>query len=475
MPSHLRSISVLAAILTLTFGLLSRATPSDASESARVLDVRWRPDGGATAVTLKLSGPVRYRTMARGDQVSVDLWRVINEGGDRDIAIDGVVASRVFVRQMTPDMARVAIMIRPPARFKVHMRDDLMTVTVFPAWQSAVALPDSVSYQTLSVPTGRGQARAHVVTLDPQDQGIAIRPALGGAVVASTETTSAAAARLGALAAINGNYFTRAGLPIGLIVIDGRVLSAPFPRRAVFGLTDEGRPWIGATEFSGRAITDTGSTIPIRAVNRPPRAGGAALYTPEFGPLTFTQALIAIIRQDRVEGFASGRQTIPADGYALAVAASEQHLLQNFVRGQSIKVELSMSPGGLEQAIQGGPQLVRDGRVHIPYAWEGFRPGFYRLRAARSAVGITKTGKVLLVTADGPVAGRGGVTLEELAGLMHTLGSVDAMNLDGGGSATLVVGGRTVSRIPRGGERNVTSLLVAVPNPTARVAPRPAP
>jgi exopolysaccharide biosynthesis protein len=49
------------------------------------------------------------------------------------------------------------------------------------------------------------------------------------------------------------------------------------------------------------------------------------------------------------------------------------------------------------------------------------------------------------------------------------------MNLDGGGSATLVVGGRTVSRIPNGGERNVTSLLIVVNKPSGAVAPRPAP
>lgn len=474
MPRSLRStISILLLGAALAAGLFPRAPSAFASESARVLDVSWRPDGEATAVTLKLSAPVRYRTKIRGSQVSVDMWKATSDG-DRDIAVDGAVASRIFVRQMTPEVARLAIMVRPPARFKVHTRDDLMTVTVFPAWQSAIAVPDSIAYQTMNTPAGRGRARVHVVTIDPQDQGIAIRPALGGEVVAATETTSAAAARLGALAAINGNFFTRAGLPIGLVVIDGRVLSAPFPRRTVFGITSEGRPWIGATEFAGRAVIDTGGTIPISAVNRPPRVGGVALYTPEFGPLTFAQSLIAIVRQDRIEGFSSGRQIIPADGYALAAAASQQHLLQNIIRGQGVKIELAVAPAGLQQAIQGGPQLVRDGEVHIPYAWEGFTPGFYRLRAARSAVGITRTGKVLLVTVDGPASG-GGATLRELAELMRALGSVDAMNLDGGGSATLVVGGRTVSRVPRGGERTVSSLLVAVPKPDAQVAPRTAP
>jgi hypothetical protein len=39
------------------------------------------------------------------------------------------------------------------------------------------------------------------------------------------------------------------------------------------------------------------------------------------------------------------------------------------------------------------------------------------------------------------------------------------MILVGGGSATLVVGGRVVSALPRGGERTVSSILVAVPRP----------
>lgn len=111
--------------------------------------------------------------------------------------------------------------------------------------------------------------------------------------------------------------------------------------------------------------------------------------------------------------------------------------------------------------------MVRDGAVLVPYAWEGFGPGFARIRTARSAIGVTKGGKVLLVAVDRPGRGRTGMSLFELAATMRSLGARDAMNLDGGGSTTLVVGGRVVTALPLGGERTVSSVLVALPNAEA--------
>jgi len=56
------------------------------------------------------------------------------------------------------------------------------------------------------------------------------------------------------------------------------------------------------------------------------------------------------------------------------------------------------------------------------------------------------------------------MSLLELARLMRDLGAVEAMNLDGGGSATLVVGGRVVNRAERA-QRPVSSMLVVRYNP----------
>ena len=464
----LRFVACLGVLACL--GFLAHPLRAQAVDSpARITDLRWRQQGEATSVTALVTAPVRYRTAASGTTIAVDLWNASIEA-DRTMPIDRGVASAVAMRSLTPDVVRVSISLRQPSRFKVYAREDRVTVTVFPDWQSTVPLPQSVAYQELRVATRRGRARVHVVTVDPRAPGLVIQPAMGGAVVSAPATTSTVAARLEALAAINGSFYSGysgLGLPLGLIVIDGRVLSAPLPRRTVFAVDATGRPWIGSVEFTGRLVTDAGAEVPISAINRPPQSGGVALYTPEYGPLTPPQALVVIVRDDRVIGASRGRLPIPADGFALATAASQKHLLDSLRGGQTVRLRLSLSPDGIHNALQGGPGLVREGRIHIPYVWEGFSGGFYQVRTARSAIGITHTGKVLFVTVDRRTRGRDstGMNLPELAALMHKLGARDAMNLDGGGSATLVVGGRIVSALPRGGERAVSSVLVALRRP----------
>ncbi|MDR7417832.1 MAG: phosphodiester glycosidase family protein [Armatimonadota bacterium] len=457
-PRHRVLPSIVLALALAAISLPARA----ATRSAQILDVGWRRDGPAAQVTLRLSGPVRYRTAVTADVVRVDLWTVTGDA-DRVLSIQHGVASHVTVRRLTPEIVRVGISLRDTARFRVYTATDRLTVSVFPREMGTVPVPQTVSHQILRVPTATGRARVHVVTIDPRAGSVVVRPALGGAVVAAVETTSVTATRLSAVAAINGTYYSQAGLPLGLLVIDGTVLSTPLPRRPVFAVHSDGRPWIGQAEVSGRLVTATGRQIPISAVNRPPRSGGLAVYTPEFGPLTFTQSRIALVAGERIVAFTSGRPAIPADGYALAAAEFQQDLLAGLAVGDEVVLDLTVSPPGIQHAIQGGPLLVRDGQVFIPYDWEGFTTGFFRIRTARSAIGITSAGKVLFVAADARSRQNSGMNLPELAELMRSLGAQHAMNLDGGGSSTLVVGGRVVTAVPRGGERRVSSMVVALP------------
>jgi hypothetical protein len=454
--------------LTACLALLGDGAPVAGSHrAARLLDLRWSPLGDAAKITLQLSAPVRYRTFGTSEAITLDLWTV--EGDvTRSLAPARGPASLITLRPLVTGVVRLRVALREPGRFKVFDAGERITVTVFPQRLSTVPLPPSVGYERRTVVTGAGRARVHVVTLDLSAGGLAIRPVLGGAAVAATEPTSLAATRHEAVAAINGTFYSSAGLPLGLIVIDGRLLSAPLPRRTVFGVDATGRPWIGTVQFSGRLVTDSGLEIPISAINRPPRWDGVALYTPEFGPLTLPQALVALVRHDRVVGFSRGRPVIPADGYAVAAARSHQDLLLRLWRDQRIVLDLRLTPPGIAYALQGGPRLVRGGQLFIPYDWEGFSQGFYRIRTARSAIGITAAGKILFVTVDGRSRTSSGMNLSELAALMARLGAQDAMNLDGGGSATLVVGGRVVSALPRGGERTVSSMLVALRRPVER-------
>lgn len=470
-PRHrstaLRFLTCLVLLACLGSAAAIQAPAAATEISAHVTDLQWRRQGDGVSATALVTAPVRYRTAASPSAITVDLWSASLEA-DLELPISQGVASSVGMRRLAPDIVRIEFALRQPSRFKVFSRDDRVTVTVFPQWQPMVPLPASVVYQSLRVPTGAGQAQVHVVTIDPKAPGLVIQPAMGSAVVSTTAKTSVAAARLEAVAAINGNFYSGYsghGWPLGLIVIDGRVLSAPLPRRAVFSMDANGRPWIGPVEFNGRLVTDSGTEIPLTAINRPPRAGGVALYTPEYGPLTPQQALVVIVRDDRVVRVGRGRLPIPVNGFALATAASERNLLDHLQNGDAIRLRLGLAPEGIHNALQGGPGLVRDGQIHIPYAWEGFGSGFHRVRTARSAIGITRANKIMFVTVDRRSRRSSGMNLPELAAMMHRLGVRDAMNLDGGGSATLVVGGRVVSALPRGGERTVSSVLVALRRP----------
>jgi hypothetical protein len=132
---------------------------------------------------------------------------------------------------------------------------------------------------------------------------------------------------------------------------------------------------------------------------------------------------------------------------------------------------LASRPGG--DLLQAGPLLVADGRVACgPEDVEGFRAGARQFdsdvtagRYPRAALAVTDE-HLLAVAGDGRGAQDAGLTLEELAQLLVDWGAQHALNLDGGGSASLVSSGRLLNR-PR--EAHGIDLLEGRPVSTAVV------
>ncbi len=114
------------------------------------------------------------------------------------------------------------------------------------------------------------------------------------------------------------------------------------------------------------------------------------------------------------------------------------------------------------EAMGAGPMLLLNGQYRITAWEEGFGYTSIPNRHPRTAAGVAANGDLLLVVVDGRQEASRGVDLAELARLMREAGARDALNLDGGGSSTLVVQGRLVNR-PTGGtfERQVMNALVA--------------
>jgi len=115
--------------------------------------------------------------------------------------------------------------------------------------------------------------------------------------------------------------------------------------------------------------------------------------------------------------------------------------------------------------LSSGPTLLRSGEYIFSPRREGFRDRGLLGIAPRSAIGITKHNKLLLVTVKKPVR------LQRLAWMMKSLGARDALNLDGGSSSALYVDGRFVTR-PR---RLLTNVVAVTLRPAAPVTKAPAP
>jgi hypothetical protein len=144
----------------------------------------------------------------------------------------------------------------------------------------------------------------------------------------------------------------------------------------------------------------------------------------------------AVPHEPVVAPWASARACVHVDG---SVRLARRH-------------ELEADPPG--DLVQAGPLLVRNGRSVVDGSdEEGFSSGAVQFdsditvgRYPRCALGVGD-GELLAVCCDGRRSGvDSGLELGELARLMVSFGAREAINLDGGGSATLVHRGHLLNR-----------------------------
>jgi exopolysaccharide biosynthesis protein len=176
----------------------------------------------------------------------------------------------------------------------------------------------------------------------------------------------------------------------------------------------------------------------------------------------------------------TGVVAIPENGFVISLG-SDAEWLTTVQPGDTVRLHYKLSSNSskkVRDAITSTPRIVRDGIPGPEHPIEGSKARrFVEGKLSRSAVGISQGGDTLfLATVDSPhkEANTTGMTLRELAEFMASIGAYQALNLDGGGSATMVVNGETISR--QGGRpfnRRVSNALIVVkPAPQAPSAPR---
>lgn len=170
-------------------------------------------------------------------------------------------------------------------------------------------------------------------------------------------------------------------------------------------------------------------------------SGGVVAKVPEMidSAVANGQNAVAAINADFFDMFGDGSPSglCVKNGKIIANADSRRPFIGIKKDGTPLLTTLAEKPevlGELECAASGLEMIVRDGKL---YEWGELEPFSY-VRHPRSAAGLTKDGKILLLVVDGRIPEySNGATLVDLAEFMISKGADRAVNLDGGGSSVV--------------------------------------
>jgi hypothetical protein len=331
-----------------------------------------------------------------------------------------------------------------------------------------------------------GPVAIQILRLDPSKVGV--RSALARDRVMQLETVPDIAARSKAIAAVNAGFFVvKNGDPAGVLELDDELVSdSPLTRGAVGIVRAPGKPlslvFDRVSASLSLAYTAGGQPFSqeIDGVDTTRVRGRLMLYTPRYGPdsdMADTgvewqlagSPLRVIERRPN-----AGRTPIPDDGVVLSFGGTVLPTgLERLDQGQEVSIRthfrtlLGTRPEQWAEAqdiVSGAGLLVYQGMPLTDWSSEQLRAGFDAERHPRTMIGTTRGPAIWLVTVDGrnPSVSLG-MTFAELTNLARKLSLVHALNLDGGGSTTMVVNGQIVNHPSDAtGARKVSDALIVV-------------
>ena len=364
--------------------------------------------------------------------------------------------------------------------------DSVVTVSVVPG----------VVHRHLLV--GEGPWNVNVLEVNLRQPGISIRAVHADDKLRGLETVRVMVHRkttdtATVVAAINADFFNlKTGEDENNQVIEGEiwkgVLFADAPAdtgrhvHAQLGVAGSGRPLIDPFVFRGVVLRPRGQRLQLDAINHRPNANSIVLYTARFGATppwdsagTTNDIRLRYLtsRGDtsvyQVVSFPMAGGTAPlADGPVLSVPVTLDTSRDVPRPGETIRIQTNLRPAplGLRTVIGGWPRLVVHGQSIADSVdrLEGTVPSFSVTRHPRTGVGFSRDSMtLLLITVDGRQESSSGMSLVEFASLMLKLGVYEGLNLDGGGSTTMVINGKVVNApSDKQGERPVGNALLVV-------------
>ena len=341
----------------------------------------------------------------------------------------------------------------------------------FKLWSKQIT--EGVMYiHTVITPSAGKPVDLYAVEVDIKAGSFEVFPDLARDTVGRLESVGSIAKRDDAIAAINGSFFkrNRPYLPIGLLMINGNIITKSLLNRSAVGIIDNRQVQFGIPKFVGKIInTGTGDEIAVWGVNRPRKENEIIVYTPDYGYRTRTNdtGVELIIEDNIVFGISSGNSPIPRNGYVISFHGWTKDYSNSLPPGAYVEAKYSLSQGWekADHVITAGPRLIENGKNVALACTDSENCGSDLTgRNARTAIGVTWDDKLFLVVSEGNSARRRmrrkGLTFSELADAMVRLGVKDAIALDGGSSSTMFINDVVVNIPADGFQQGVSNALL---------------
>ena len=273
-----------------------------------------------------------------------------------------------------------------------------------------------------------------------------------------------------AFAGINANYFdVKLGNPIGTLITDGTWITGPIYDRVAIGFSNDNMVFIDQIMLVGNVTAHRGfrrkprAMIEIDGLNTALNLyNKVGLFTRNWDEkIDLPKGKVGlVVRNNLVKKIEDETIEIPEDGY---IIAGNEKFFDGIKKKDRLKIEWKSNPDWSEvkEAVSGGPYLIMDGEVYVDEEKQRFKFAVRDTFAPRSAIGIGKDEKLYLIAVDGRKPNYSvGLNLKELAAILKKLDLKEAINLDGGGSTTLVADGAIINTLSERHERKISNALL---------------
>ncbi len=424
------------------FGVERRNIDEKKFSSSRIEKVQFTEKNGHLLVTLRLKAGLSYRVekLANPARIFID---VVPETANVSKPKKTAMQAKPAVKKPMPAAAGGNVLNLDFDGLYTEMVGPGLARREYVYWDSA------------------GKISAYFIEADKNLY--RIKPVLARGRVPGLQTTSGMSDMTNAIAAVNATYFAGNGDAIGMVKIDGDMAGTTYYRRTALGIGRDGKPFMGQVSYTG-TVTLGNVTLPVSGVDAERGEDNLTLYNHWYGSRTGTNeyGMEYTVVDGEVTAINNGNSPIPKNGCVVSVHGSAAEAFSGVQVGDKAVIEQEMSsPWNQAVHIMGaGPRLVQNGVVNVTAGNEQFPADIRYGRAPRSAVAILKNGNYLFGVVDGRQSSSCGLTLTDWAKLLVKMGAKDAMNLDGGGSSALVVGGLLQNSPSDGRERSVGSALI---------------